>query len=76
MRTGTKVWLVTAAVLVLIGCILFVGVMTMLRWDFTALSTVTYETNTYEINGDINGISMNTDTADIVFAFSDHGHSA
>lgn len=73
MRKTTKVWLIIAASLVLIGCILFVGVMSTLRWDFKKLSTVEYETNTYEISEAFDGISMNTDTADIIFAFSDDG---
>ncbi len=73
MRTRTKVWLMIAASLVLIGCILFASVMSMLRWDFMKLSTVKYETNTYEISEAFDGISMDTDTADIVFVFSDDG---
>ncbi len=73
MRMKTKVWLIIAASLVLIGCILFAGVMSTLRWDFTKLSTVKYETNTYEISEVFDSISMNADTADIVFAFSDNG---
>lgn len=71
MRTRTKVWLIIAASLVLIGCILFAGVMTTLQWDFMELATVKYETNTYEISEAFDGISMNTDTADIAFMFSD-----
>ena len=73
MRTRTKVWLIIAASLVLIGCILFAGAMTSLRWDFMDLATVKYETNTYEISEVFDDIYMNTDTADIVFAFSDDG---
>jgi len=74
MRTRTKVWLIIAASLVLIGCILFAGVMTTLQWDFMELATVKYETNTYEISEAFDGISMNTDTADIAFMFSDDGN--
>ena len=73
MRTRTKVWLIIAASLVLIGCVLFAGVMTTLRWDFTKLSTVKYETNTYEVSNAFEGISIDTDTADIEFALSDNG---
>lgn len=73
MRRTTKVWLIIAASLVLIGCVLFAGVMSLLEWDFTKLSTVSYETNTYEISEAFDGISINTDTADIAFAFSDNG---
>ena len=75
MRKTTKVWLIIAAFLVLIGCILFAGVMTTLKWDFMELATVHYETNTYEISEAFDSISMNTDTADIAFAFSDESSS-
>ena len=40
MKKSTKVWLLIAACLVLVGSLLFVGVMTMLKWDFSKLSTV------------------------------------
>lgn len=73
MRKTTKIWLVIATFLVLIGCIIFVGVMSMLKWDFMKLSTIKYETNTYEISDTFSNISINTDTADIVFAVSDNG---
>ncbi len=71
MRTRTKVWLITAASLVLFGVFLFAGVMSTLKWDFTKLSTVKYETNTYEISEAFDRISINTNTADIVFAVAD-----
>ncbi len=74
MRTRTKVWLIIATSLVLVGCILFAGVMTTLKWDFMELATVRYETNTYEISEVFDRISMNTDTADIVFVLSDDGN--
>lgn len=64
MRMRTKVWLIIAASLVLIGCILFAGVM----------STVKYESNDYEISEAFDCISINTDAADIVFAVSDSGN--
>lgn len=61
MRETTKVWLMIAASLMLVGCIL------------AKLSTVKYETNTYEIGKAFSDISMTTDTADIIFALSDDG---
>ncbi len=73
MRKTTKVWLITAASLIVCGCVLFAGVMTILKWDFTKLSTTKYETNTYEVGEAFDGISLNTDAADIVFALSDDG---
>lgn len=44
MSRTAKIWLITAASLVLVGCVLFVGVMSTLAWDFTKLSTVRYGT--------------------------------
>lgn len=73
MRKTTKIWLITAASLILIGCIIFGGIMGVLRWDFTKLSAGTYETNQYEINEKFNNISVETDTADLIFALSDDG---
>lgn len=73
MKKATKVWLITAAALVLIGCILFAGVAALLKWDFTKLGTVQYETNTHEISETFDSISINSDTADITFALSENG---
>ena len=73
MSKKTKAWLTAAAVLILGGCILFAAVMSTLKWDFTKLSTVKYETNTYEIAETFSDISIATDGADIVFALSDNG---
>ncbi len=73
MRTRTKIWLMIAASLVLLGCILFAGVMTTLRWDFMDLATVEYKTNIHEISEAFDGISIHADTADIAFALSEDG---
>lgn len=71
MSTRTKVWLIIAASLVLLGCILFAGVMTTLKWDFTKLSTAEYESNTYEISKNYKNILIITNTADIMFVPSE-----
>jgi len=67
MGRKTKAWLIIAISLVLLGCVIFSGVITMFKWDFTKLSTVQYETNAYEISESFDNISINTDTADIIF---------
>lgn len=72
MRTRTKVWLIIAASFVLVGGIIFGGVMSMLEWDFTKLSTVKYETNNYEITENFNNISIITETSDVVFVPSEN----
>ncbi len=73
MKKSTKIWLIIAAFLVLVGGILFTAVMAMLEWDFAALSTARYETNTYEVGEAFDGILIDTDSADILFALSDDG---
>ncbi len=45
--------------------------MTMLKWDFTKLSTNKYETKHYEINEKYQNISIVTNTADVVFVSSE-----
>lgn len=72
MRIRTKVWLIIAASLVLVGWIIFGGVMSMFKWDFSKLSTAKYESNYYEINENYKNISIITDTADIVFLPSEN----
>ncbi|MBO5892343.1 MAG: DUF4097 family beta strand repeat protein [Oscillospiraceae bacterium] len=73
MRKKMKIWLWAATCLVLIGCIIFGGVMTVLKWDFKRLLTVKYETNQHEIEEDYQNITIITNTADITFAVSEDG---
>lgn len=45
--------------------------MAALDFDFSKISTLKYETNTYEVNGDFDKISIDVNITDIVFAQSD-----
>lgn len=76
MSKITKMWLIIGTSLVLIGCIIFGGVMTMLQWDFRKLSTGKYETSDYEITETFKSISIITDTADIVFLPSENANTS
>ena len=76
MRTRTKVWLIIATSFVLVGGIIFVGVMSMLEWDFTKLSTGKYETNDHEIAENFKSISIITNTADIVLLPSENSKTS
>lgn len=67
MKKATKVWLIAAAALILVGCILFAGVMTKLDWDFKKLSTHKYETNTHAVTNSFRHVSITANTADIKF---------
>lgn len=72
MSKKTKKWLIIASFLLGIGCIIFGGTMTMLKWDFSKLNTEIYETNIREITENFNNISINTDTANITFKLSEN----
>lgn len=76
MRTATKTWLIIAFSLVLIGCIIWGVVMDMLKWDFSQLSTNTYETNRHAIHEDFSNITIVADTAGIIFVPSENTEAA
>ena len=76
MKKATKIWLITAAVLVVAGIIIFGGAMTMIKWDFLRLSTVKYETNSYDISEAFEDISIKGDVADITFLPSEDGKTS
>ena len=67
MTKKTKAWLIVAITLILIGAILFVGVMTVFGWNFRRLSTVEYVTKSYEITESFRNILIDTETLDIEF---------
>ena len=72
MKKAAVVWIIVASALVVLGVLLFVAVMSINGWNFRALNTVRYETNTYEIAEEFDGIAINTDTADITFLPSEN----
>ena len=71
MKRQTAVWLIIAALLIVIGGIMFTGVMSMLNFDFHTLSTTRFETNRYDFEETIQHIAIDTDTADLVFVPSE-----
>ena len=73
MKKATKCLLLAAAVLVLIGTLIFVGAMAKNHWDFTSFGSVDYETQTYEIHEGFENISIASDTADLQFLPSEDG---
>ena len=73
MSNGTKAALITGTVLVLVGIIGFCAAMTAKRWNFKEVSSVKYETNTYDITEDFQNISIQTNTEDISFVRSGDG---
>lgn len=73
MDKTMKKWLCFAALLCVVGGLIFAMAMTMNAWDFTRLSTTEYETNINEVSEDFSNISVETDTADVVFLPSADG---
>lgn len=73
MSKSARIWLIAAALVILLGGVVFVGAMTKLDWDFTKLSTQKYETNSYGITEQFDDISIKASTADIEFLPSDDG---
>ena len=51
MNKKTKIWLIAAAFLVVLGVVLFAAGMAAQNWDYGALETGKYRTETYEIHG-------------------------
>lgn len=73
MSNTTKIWLVAAALLILLGAIIFSLVANSVGWDFTKLSTKAYETTTHNITEEFDKISIKTSTADIELSPSPDG---
>lgn len=73
MGTVTKTVLIIATALILLGFVVFAIALALTDGDFTKLGIAKYVTNTHEINEDFNSISINSDTADIVFLPAEDG---
>ena len=66
-----KILLTVGAVLIVVGLILFTVVMSLNRWDFRKLGTMTLVTNEHAVTENFSDILVETDTADIRFVRSD-----
>ena len=76
MSKATKIWLITAASLIVAGMIIFGGTMAVIKWDASKLLTNKYETNSHNISETFANISVNADTADILIVPSDDGSAS
>ncbi len=70
MNKKIKLWTIIAISLLAVGLLIFAGAMIALDFDFTKLSTVRYETNTYEVSEDFSRISIDAGTTEIEFVLS------
>ena len=66
MSKAARIWLITAAVLTVLGGALITGAMAANNWDIKRLGTVKYINSTYEIGEDFKNISIDVKTSDIV----------
>lgn len=73
MNKATKIALLLAAALVVLGIALMVWAMSGLGWDFLALSTTKYETKTHILNQEFDRIAIDTDTTDIQIRLAEDG---
>lgn len=62
-----KLAMIVAAILILVGGIVFAFAMSAHGWDFSKLTTVEYESKTYVIEERIDNITIIADTADLIF---------
>lgn len=70
MKRKSKVWMIVGALLSLLGVAIFTVAMCTVKWDFRKLSTVNFQTNSYEITSEFTSISLNGDTENIEFVKS------
>jgi len=73
LTMAKKIWLITAAGLVVAGAILMTVAVSLADGDFGKLSTVTYETNTHSITEPFHSISVDADTEDVTLLPAEDG---
>ena len=65
MKTGTKIALIIAVSLIIVGITVFTTAMFTLDFDFSKLNTTEYTTNTYEYTDLVKNIEVDLETTDI-----------
>lgn len=73
MSKKTVLWIAAAIALILIGCFLFGGVMTVLNWDFSKMDTGKFAEKEYMIQESFENISILASTAGISLIPSQDG---
>ena len=66
----TKIWLIVAAIFIIVGVFIFGGAVSMIKWDFKKLVTNQLETNNYNFNEKFQNITIITDTSDVEIIYS------
>lgn len=73
MKMITSKALLAAVCLIVIGLIVFAVAISILGWDFSALDSSRFETNVYDINGQVRDILLVSDTDKVTFVPTDDG---
>ena len=66
MSRAVKIWMIAAGLLLLIGCLLFGGVVVALKGDLMKLSTHKYDTKVHEISDPYQDITIESKSAKIL----------
>ncbi len=73
MKKSTKIALILAIVLILVGGALFAGASMAAGWNYEALKYESYEMNKYQYEEEVQNITLKTDTANVRFYPSSDG---
>ncbi len=73
MNKVVKSWLIAGGILTILGSVIFTIALAAVGFDFSRLDTQNIVKNTHDITEDFNGISVDIDTADLVFATAEDG---
>lgn len=72
MKKSTKIWLIVATALTVLGIIISASALALAGFDYRILSQYKCKTTTFEIDEDFDNISIKADTADITFLPSEN----
>ena len=73
MKKSTKIWLITATALILVGALILCCVSAEIKGDLGMLSNKKYETNRHAIEEEFKNIVVKTNTADVEILPSEGG---
>ena len=71
MKKKMKVSILIASILSIVGFLVCAAGLFLMDFDFSKLNTMPIKTNTYVVTEEFTNISIQTDTADVVFVFSE-----
>lgn len=73
MKKSSKIFVLIASILLIMGSIIFVKALADNNWKFNSLGTSKFVENTYEFEDDISSIVIDSDTSDIKLEKSNDG---